>query len=53
VPLKALPRGEISRICVWVMILLAALTLVLGVFVPAFLNDALTQIVHLFGGGAT
>jgi hydrogenase-4 component F len=51
-PSQPLPQGEISRICVWAMIFLVAITVVLGVCVPAFLNDALTQIVHLFGGGA-
>jgi len=51
-PSQPLPRGEVSRICVSVMIVLVVLTVVLGVFIPTFLNDALTQIVHLFSGGA-
>ena len=50
-PSQQLPKGEISRICVWVMIILVVITVVLGLFIPTFLNDALTQIVQLFSGG--
>lgn len=51
-PSRPLPKGEVSRICVWTMIVLAALVLLLGVFIPSFLNDALGQIAHIFTGGA-
>jgi hypothetical protein len=46
-------KGERSRVDTVVMSVLLVTVLALGLYLPAFLNDVLVQIVQLFlGGGA-
>ena len=45
-------EGERSRVDIVLMSVLLITILALGLFLPAFLNDVLQQIVHLFPGGS-
>ncbi|MCX6651617.1 MAG: hydrogenase 4 subunit F [Methanomassiliicoccales archaeon] len=50
-PPAGMEKGEVSKLGLIPMIVLVAVILVMGLYIPELLNGALTDIVHLFGGG--
>jgi hypothetical protein len=49
-PAEEVPRGEVSRLNIWVMVVLAAGLLVLGLVIPGPLATLIGQATSLFGG---
>jgi hydrogenase-4 component F len=49
-PAEEIPRGEVSRLNIWVMVVLAAGLLVLGLVIPGPLATILERATSLFGG---
>jgi hydrogenase-4 component F len=49
-PAEDVPRGEVSRLNVWVMVVLAGGLLVLGLVIPGPLGELIHSATTLFGG---
>ncbi len=49
-PPEGMPKGEVSKVSLVPMIVLVAVILVMGLYIPNLLSDALRAIVYLFRG---
>jgi hydrogenase-4 component F len=51
-PGEGMPKGEAGKANLAIMVALLVGVLLLGLYIPGFLNDAIGQIIQLFGGSA-